>query len=129
MGLRGGHFAVRSGLYLDHGPVTLRLKGVRFCADVAVSGTVKWFRTSGRVRAQIAYATARARLTWSLARLAGRTRGQSRCGRRAPRARGWRSSRLSALRLTRCDRAHAGAPPSMPPGGGSRGARRLPSAA
>jgi pimeloyl-ACP methyl ester carboxylesterase len=76
VGLRGGHFSVRSGLYLDHGPVTLRLKGVRFCADVAVSGTVKWFRTSGRVRAQIAYATAHASLTWSLATLApARLRG------------------------------------------------------
>ena len=55
VGLRGGHFSVRHGAYLDHGPVTLRLRGVRFCADVAVSGAVTWFRTSGRVRAQIAY--------------------------------------------------------------------------
>ena len=35
VGLRGGHFSVRHGAYLDHGPVTLRLRGVRFCADVA----------------------------------------------------------------------------------------------
>jgi pimeloyl-ACP methyl ester carboxylesterase len=76
VGLRGGHVNVRSGLYLDHGPVTLRLRGVRFCADVAVSGTVRWFRTSGRVRAQIAFGTAHARLTWSLATLAAaRLRG------------------------------------------------------
>ena len=70
VGLRGGHFSVRHGAYLDHGPVTLRLRGVRFCADVAVSGAVTWFRTSGRVRAQIAYGTAHASLTWSLATLA-----------------------------------------------------------
>jgi hypothetical protein len=84
VGLRGGRFAVRSGAYLDHGPVKLRLKGVRFCADVAVSGLVTWLRTSGRVRARIAYGTARARLTWSLARLAdAQLRGQvSPAGRR-----------------------------------------------
>ncbi len=69
VGLRGGHFAAR-GDYLGHGPVTLRLHGVRFCSDVPVSGTVTWHRTSGRVRAAIAYRTAHAALTWSLASLA-----------------------------------------------------------
>ncbi len=38
---------------------------------------MKWFRTSGRVRAQIAYATAHASLTWSLATQApARLRGE-----------------------------------------------------
>jgi hypothetical protein len=49
--------------------LNLRLRGVRFCADVAVSGTARWHRSSGRVRAQIAFAAARASLTWSLATL------------------------------------------------------------
>ena len=68
-GLRGGRFTA-TGAYLDHGPVTLRLKGVRFCADVAVSGRVVWQRTSGRVRAVIAYGASRVSLAWSLATLA-----------------------------------------------------------
>ena len=52
-GLRGGSFTAR-GLYLASRPVTFRLRGVRFCRDVAVSGSVVWHRTSGRVRASIA---------------------------------------------------------------------------
>jgi len=67
VGLRGGHFTVLQGLYLTSKPVTLRLRGVRFCRDVAVSGKVVWHRASGRVRATISYATVHARLTWSLA--------------------------------------------------------------
>ena len=67
VGLRGGHFTVLQGLYLTSKPVTLRLRGVRFCRDVAVSGRVVWHRASGRVRATISYATVHARLTWSLA--------------------------------------------------------------
>ena len=69
VGLRGGHFRVLHGLYLTSHPVTLRLRGVRFCRDVRVSGTVVWHRTSGRVRATIAYGTAHVGLTWSLATL------------------------------------------------------------
>ena len=69
VGLRGGHFTVLRGAYLTSRPVTLRLRGVRFCKDVAVSGKVVWHRASGRVRAVIGYRTVRARLTWSLATL------------------------------------------------------------
>jgi pimeloyl-ACP methyl ester carboxylesterase len=69
VGLRGGHFTVLHGLYLTSHPVTLRLRGVRFCRDIAVSGRVVWHRTSGRVRATIAYGSAHVRLTWSLATL------------------------------------------------------------
>jgi pimeloyl-ACP methyl ester carboxylesterase len=68
MGLRGGRFSAR-GSYLTSHPLTLRLRGVRFCADVAVSGTALWHRTSGRVRAGIRFGRTRARLTWSLATL------------------------------------------------------------
>ena len=42
---------------------------VRFCADVAVSGAVRWHRSSGRVRAAVRFGSARASLTWSLAAL------------------------------------------------------------
>ena len=45
VGLRGGRFRVLRGLYFTSHPVTLRLRGVRFCKDVAVSGTVVWHRT------------------------------------------------------------------------------------
>ena len=58
--------------------MTLRLRGVRFCADVAVSGTALWHRRSGAVRATIRFGAARARLTWSLATLDPATlRGQA----------------------------------------------------
>lgn len=69
VGLRGGTFRAR-GAYLSNETVTLRLAGVRFCADVSVSGTVRWQRTSGRVRAAISYGTTHASLVWSLATLA-----------------------------------------------------------
>ena len=68
-GLRGGSFTVLRGTYLTSHPVTLRLRRARFCRDVAVSGKVVWHRTSGRVRATLAYRTAHVRLTWSLATL------------------------------------------------------------
>ena len=67
-GLRGGSFTAR-GAYLTSRPLTLRLRGVRFCSDVPVSGSVLWHRSSGRVRATIGYGRARASLTWSLATL------------------------------------------------------------
>jgi pimeloyl-ACP methyl ester carboxylesterase len=75
VGLRGGHFTVR-GLYLESRPVSFRLSGVRFCSDVAVSGTARWHRTSGAVRANVHFGTVQARLTWSLSKLArARMRG------------------------------------------------------
>jgi hypothetical protein len=43
---------------------------VRFCADVAVSGTVLWRRASGAVHASISFRTTPAVLAWSLASLA-----------------------------------------------------------
>jgi pimeloyl-ACP methyl ester carboxylesterase len=69
VGLRGGQFSAR-GAYLSNRPVTLRLDGVRFCTDVAVSGTVVWHRVSGSVHAAIRYGTTHANLDWSLATLA-----------------------------------------------------------
>jgi pimeloyl-ACP methyl ester carboxylesterase len=75
VGLRGGHFTVR-GLYLESHPVSFRLSGVRFCSDVAVSGTARWHRTSGAVRANVQFGAVQARLTWSLSTLArARMRG------------------------------------------------------
>jgi hypothetical protein len=68
VGLRGGHFRAR-GAYLSSRPVTLRLRSVRFCADVAVSGTVLWHRASGAVHASISFRTTHAVLAWSLASL------------------------------------------------------------
>jgi hypothetical protein len=87
VGLRGGRFSVLRGLYLTSRPVTLALRGVRFCSDVAVSGKVVWSRTSGRVRASIAYRTAHVRLTWSLATLnRARLSGHATRAGSAPRA-------------------------------------------
>jgi hypothetical protein len=68
VGLRGGHFSAR-GAYLSNRPLELRLRGVRFCADVPVSGTVLWHRASGAVRASIRFRRARAVVRWSLASL------------------------------------------------------------
>ena len=65
--------------------MTVRLRGVRFCADVAVSGTALWHRRTGAVRATIGFGTARARLSWSLATLdPARLRGQVRRPGKAP---------------------------------------------
>jgi hypothetical protein len=86
VGLRGGHFTVLRGAYLSSRPVTLRLRGVRFCKDVAVSGKVVWHRASGRVRATISYRTVHARLTWSLATLdRARLRGHATASGQGPR--------------------------------------------
>ena len=86
VGLRGGHFSAR-GAYLSSRPLTLRLRGVRFCADVPVSGTVLWHRASGAVRATIRFRRARAVLRWSLASLApAELRGSSERAAGAPLA-------------------------------------------
>jgi hypothetical protein len=51
---------------------------VRFCADVAVSGSVLWHRASGSVHAVIRYGSTHAHLVWSLATLApARLRGHA----------------------------------------------------
>ena len=68
VGLRGGHFSAR-GAYLSSRPLELRLRGVRFCADVPVTGRVVWHRSSGAVRASIRFRRAHAVLRWSLASL------------------------------------------------------------
>ena len=72
-GLRGGSFTA-SGDYLAYSPIRLRLRGVRFVSDLAVSGSVEWNRRAGTVRARL--------------RLAGARRGFVRIGwsTRAPRA-------------------------------------------
>ena len=69
MGLRGGDFRVL-GRYLENHSVKFWFEGARFCADVPVSGTARWHRTSGVVRASIRFGDVQARLTWSLATLA-----------------------------------------------------------
>jgi hypothetical protein len=66
-GLRGGSFTA-SGDYLAHTPIGLRLKGVRFVSDLAVSGRVEWNRRSGFVSAGVRLAGAaegRLRIRWS----------------------------------------------------------------
>jgi pimeloyl-ACP methyl ester carboxylesterase len=77
VGLRGGSFSAR-GDYFANGPLNVRLKGLRFCSDVPVSGTAIWHRSSGAVRAKIAFGAVRATLSWSLASLdAARLSGQA----------------------------------------------------
>ena len=66
-GLRGGTFTA-SGEYLAYTPIRLRLRGVRFARDLAVSGTVDWNRRAGTVRARLRLSGARTgmlRLGWS----------------------------------------------------------------
>jgi pimeloyl-ACP methyl ester carboxylesterase len=66
-GLRGGSF-VASGDYLAYAPIRLRLRGVRFVPDLAVSGTVRWDRRTGTVRARLRLGGAahgRLRIAWS----------------------------------------------------------------
>ena len=48
-GLRGGSFTAAGGDYLAYTPVRLRLRGVRFVDDLAVSGNVVWDRRAGKV--------------------------------------------------------------------------------
>jgi pimeloyl-ACP methyl ester carboxylesterase len=67
-GLRGGSFSA-AGDYLAHTPVRLRLRGVRFVDDLAVSGQVVWDRRASRVTARLRVAgavTGRLRLGWRL---------------------------------------------------------------
>jgi pimeloyl-ACP methyl ester carboxylesterase len=51
-GLRGGSFEA-SGEYLSYEPIVLRMKGVRFVGDLAVSGVVVWDRSLSTVRARL----------------------------------------------------------------------------
>ncbi len=51
-GLRGGSFTA-TGAYLAYSPVRLKLGGVRFVPDVAVSGAVEWDRRASRVTARL----------------------------------------------------------------------------
>jgi pimeloyl-ACP methyl ester carboxylesterase len=67
-GLRGGAFTA-AGDYLAYTPVRLRLRGVRFIDDLAVSGRVVWDRRASRVTARLALAgpvSGRLRLQWPL---------------------------------------------------------------
>lgn len=73
-GLRGGTFTA-SGEYLAYRPIRLRLRGVRFVRDLAVSGVVTWDRRVGTVRARLRLSGARTgtlRIGWS-------TRPRARC--------------------------------------------------
>ena len=66
-GLRGGSFTA-SGDYLAYGPIRLRMREVRFVADLAVSGSVEWNRRAGTVRARLRLTGARSgfvRIGWS----------------------------------------------------------------
>ena len=67
-GLRGGAFTA-AGDYLAYTPVRLRLRGVRFIDDLAVSGRVVWDRRASRVTARLTLAgpvSGRLRLRWPL---------------------------------------------------------------
>ncbi|MBN1529291.1 MAG: alpha/beta hydrolase [Thermoleophilaceae bacterium] len=66
-GLRGGTFAA-AGDYLAYGPITLRMRRVRFVPGVAVSGRVVWDRRAGSVSASLRVSGAargRLRIRWS----------------------------------------------------------------
>jgi pimeloyl-ACP methyl ester carboxylesterase len=66
-GLRGGRFTA-AGDYLAYEPIRLRLRGVRFVGDTAVSGTVDWDRRAGTVRARLRLSGAASgtlRIAWS----------------------------------------------------------------
>jgi pimeloyl-ACP methyl ester carboxylesterase len=66
-GLRGGTFTA-AGDYLAYGPITLRLRRVRFVPGVAVSGRVVWNRRAGSVTAALRVSGAahgRLRMRWS----------------------------------------------------------------
>jgi pimeloyl-ACP methyl ester carboxylesterase len=65
-GLRGGRF-VASGDYLSYEPLRLRLRGVRFVRDLAVSGLAEWDRRRLVVTARLRLSGARdgrLRLRW-----------------------------------------------------------------
>ena len=70
-GLRGGSFTA-AGDYLAYTPVRLRLRGVRFVDDLAVSGDVEWDRRASRVSARLRVAgpvSGRLRVRWRLDRV------------------------------------------------------------
>ena len=84
-GLRGGRFFDVGGSYYSFRPVRLRLRGVRFVSDLAVSGTVEWDRRAGRVTGRLRLTgarTGRLRIGWrtrethALASLRGRLGGR-----------------------------------------------------
>ncbi|HTU29474.1 MAG TPA: alpha/beta hydrolase [Solirubrobacteraceae bacterium] len=52
-GLYGGSFTVGGGAYYSYEPIKLTLHGCRLVKDLAVSGTVVWQRSAGRVRATV----------------------------------------------------------------------------
>lgn len=67
-GLRGGSFTA-VGEYLAYTPVRLRLRGMRFVDDLAVSGLVVWDRRASKVSARLRVAgavTGKLRLSWPL---------------------------------------------------------------
>jgi hypothetical protein len=54
VGLQGGTFSTRGGSFRSTHPVaTWRLDHVRWVRDVAVTGTIRWYRHSGLVRAHV----------------------------------------------------------------------------
>ena len=70
LGLRGGSFTA-AGDYLAYTPLRLRLRGVRFVDDLAVSGDVEWDRRASRVSARLRVAgpvSGRLRVRWRLDR-------------------------------------------------------------
>ena len=71
VGLAGGTFSYSGGYFTEKKPiVTFELKGVRWVNDVAVTGTMRWFRKTGRVvlSADVAgrgAVASRVRVTWN----------------------------------------------------------------
>ena len=84
-GLRGGRFTDVGADYYSHGPVRLRLRGVRFVADLAGSGVAVWDRRKQRYRARLRVSGKRSgvlRVAWpsrpnATARIRGRLGGRA----------------------------------------------------
>jgi pimeloyl-ACP methyl ester carboxylesterase len=84
-GLRGGRFTAGGAAYYSYGPVSLRLKGVRYASDLRVSGRAVWDRRKARYRATLHPAGARRgrlRVAWpsradATARITGRLGGRT----------------------------------------------------
>jgi TAP-like protein len=86
VGLRGGTWS-----YSGDGPIVFRLRDVRFVPGVAVSGTARWFRRTGRVRAEVSVRgprglTGSVRIGWSAHAQLGQARLRGRIGGRLLRA-------------------------------------------
>lgn len=83
-GLRGGRFTDVGADYYSYGPVRLRLRGVRFVADLAGSGVAVWDRRKQRYRARLRVSGKRSgvlRVAWpsrvnAMARIRGRLGGR-----------------------------------------------------